>query len=179
MRNVKISYSDESGVVHSFYTDYCSGEIPAGSRTLYWNFYCGYDDRPDLRYPRRRIVARVDEHMLLPESKDKAKRLFGRPWSKKFFDAGKIVLTPYEDCENRSAVLPDDCQQVWEVNHDSDAWVIECPDRAILRIVNNQPKVRRGTFHEALMKLFPRQPIEVNYVIRRVDIKLLNEHLKR
>lgn len=155
MKSVTIKYRDGKQTV-SVRADSCSGEIPAYSNT----FYC-------LFYRNGQQIARVAKSRLLPGYDKVYQKLFGRPNLKRVHGAEEIRLTRYD--ETHLGGLPQDYVRVWAINGSERDWVIECSDRTILHIMNNDEITRKGTFKKALMKLFPGKKIKVYYPTVHVE----------
>lgn len=175
-RDVQIRYRDDKNCVRVIRADYCSGIIPAHSRTFYWKFCRGRDDQG-----KRIEVASVPKKSLMPGVEKVVESLYGRPWLRQVFDAEKIVLRAHPDWLDAIRDLPEDAQQVWSIDgtSDSDVWLIECQGRVILHVLNNDEITKKAeTFEEALTKLFPDQPIEIRRVISHIEVTVLDEHLK-
>jgi hypothetical protein len=151
-----VKYFDETNRKVTIRADRCSGEIPAHSST----FYC-------LFYRAGKQVARVAKSQLLPGYYRVYEKLFGRPWLEAVMKTEHITLTEYD--ENLLDGLPEDYERVWAVNSSLRNWVIECPGRSILHILNNEEIARKGTFKEALLKLFPGKKIKIYYPTVRIE----------
>lgn len=160
MKPVTIKYRDGKHQTVSVKADSCSGEIPAYSDTYYCIFYLD-----------KKQVARVAKSRLLPGYYKEYQRLFGRPWLEKIVNATEIHLTYFDNWESEIGGYLDDTERIWMVNHDSHTWVIECNDRAILHIMNNDEQTFKGEFKTALKGLFPDKKIKVYYpTVKVVEI---------
>jgi len=151
MNPVTIKYRDGKHQTVTVEADRCSGEVPAHSDTYYCIFYL-----------EGKQVARVAQSRLLPGYYREYQRLFGRPWLEKIANAPEIRLTPYDNWEVEIG-HPDDTEQVWMVNDDMHTWVIECAQRVILHIMNNDDQVVNGDFKVALKALFAGKKVALHY----------------
>lgn len=151
---VTIKYRDGHNKIVTVKADSCSGEIPAYSNTYYCLFY---------RNGVTANVAKVAKNRLLPGYFKVYQKLFGRPWLKKLHDMGdKITLSEYRNWENEIDGYPDDTQTIWQINlNRNEMWVIQCPDRCILHVMNNEEVTRKGESRVALKKLFPDKKVHM------------------
>jgi hypothetical protein len=151
-------YRDGHNQVVSLRADRCSGLFT--QNISYEEFYW-----------KGKKVAQVATVRLLPGYKEKASRLYAKPWRDKLKALKEIHL--HERDTNDYGGLPKDAERVWGVNGDRDTWVIECAKRSILHIMNNPEVARRGAFKEALKKLFPRKSIKIYYpTVRVVEVQV-------
>jgi len=153
LKPVTIKYRDGHNKIVTVKADSCSGEIPAYSNTYYCLFY---------RDGSNTNVARVAKNRLLPGYYKVYQKLFGRPWLAKLQAMDKIALSEYRDWENEISGYPQDTETIWSINyHRSEMWVIQCPDRCILHVMNNEEITRKGEPREALKKLFPGKKVHL------------------
>ena len=154
--SVTFKYRDGHNKVVSLRADYCSGLYTQGCS--YWEFRL-----------KGESAGRVGESRLLPGYKEKASRLYAKPWRDKLKAYDLIRLD--ERNFNEFDGLPKDAERIWGVNGDRDTWVIECESGSILHIMNNPEVKKTGSFAEALKKLFPGKPIRVYYpTVKVVEI---------
>jgi len=140
-------YRDGHNQVVSLRADRCNSSFC--DNTWYEEFYL-----------KGKRVAQVATVRLLPGYKEKALRLYAKPWRDRLKALTEIHL---HERDTDYGGLPKDAERVWGVNGDRDTWVIECTNRSILHIMNNPEVARRGAFKEALKKLFPGKAIKVYY----------------
>lgn len=152
MKPVTIKYRDGKQKIVSLLADRCSGQIPAHSDTYYCLFYLEGAE-----------VGRVAKSRLLPGYYEEYLRLYGRPWLKMVADLTEIHLTAFDNWESEIGGYPDNTERIWVVNNDHKTWVIECEDRSILHITNNDEQTFKGEFKTALKMLFPDKKIKVYY----------------
>lgn len=158
MSNEVIIKHKHQGQTLAFKATSVTGETRKG--TFYWEF---------ARFGCP--VASVVEKNLLPGYVEKTKLLYGKPWLSKVQELKEVhlhraQLDDYGD-------LPEDTVAVWTVNHLGLTWVIERESGATLHIFNNpEQKVTAPTFHAALKRLFPKQPVVIN------RLKVVKERVK-
>ena len=162
MRPVTIKYRDGHNKIVTIKATSCSGEIPAHSNTYYCLFYLGDEPYGNGMSRRPKQIARVAQSRLLPGYYEVYQKLFGRPWLAKLQAMDKIALSEYRDWENEISGYPQDTETIWSINyHRSEMWVIQCPDRCILHVMNNEEVTRKGAPREALKKLFPGKKVHL------------------
>lgn len=144
--------------VGSLRADRCHGEISGFNAIPYWSFYLR--DKPS---------GKIAKSRLLPGYSAKALRLYAKPWRDSLKNLERISLTVsnYNQYD-----LPKDYERVWDIRGlGGNTRVVECVDRAILQVLNNPDRVKRGAFHDALRKLFPARVVEISYpVIKKVRL---------
>lgn len=163
MKPMSIQYRDGKGKMITIKADSVHGDVPAGSSTLYWVYSL-----------KGKQVARVSERHLSTEEINKTKKLYGRPWLQRFNELKAIDLYRYNDWELDLDGYPDNTEQVWEISELSkrEYWLIECSDRIILHIMNNDERTVKGEFEAALKKMFPGKPIAYNLpVIKKFKVR--------
>ena len=148
MSNEVIIKHKHQGQTLAFKATSVTGETKNG--TFYWEF---------ARFGCP--VASVAERNLLPGYDEKTKLLYGKPWLDKV-QALKEVHLHREDMSDYEN-LPEDTVAVWTINHLALTWIIEQEAGATLHIFNNPTKtIKAKTFHAALKKLFPKQPVVIH-----------------
>jgi|ERR1035437_3084562 hypothetical protein len=146
--SVEFKYRDGHNKTATIRADSCNGLY--SNNTSYEEFYL-----------KGEKIAQVATIRLLPGYKEKASRLYAKPWRDKLKAYKSIYL--HERDSNEFGGLPDDVERVWGVNGSRETWVIECETRSILHIMNNPEVSKKGTFQEALKKLFPGKSIKIYY----------------
>lgn len=155
MRGWEFKYRKDGKVV-TVRADGTGLELPAGSSTWY---QCLYINAGQVN--AQKTVARCKVADLLPGYAEKAKRLYSKHWMDKVRALDKISL--WRAHSEDFGGLPKDAVDVWYFGA-RDSWVIECDGRAILHVMNNPERSKRGrTFAACLRRLFPHQPITVNH----------------
>jgi len=171
MRGWEFKYRKDGKVV-TVRADGTGMELPAYSDTWYRNFTIntGQVEGCAAGHCKQKTVGRCKVSDLLPGYDKKAKRLYGKHWMDKVTSQKKISL--WRAHSEDFGGLPKDAEDVWYLGA-RDCWVIQCRGRAILHVMNNPERSRRGrTFAEALRKLFPKQAIEINHpAVRKETVR--------
>ena len=146
-RPVEIKYRGGQQKVMSVMANGCSGEYAQGVSSAIF-------------YLDGKQVLKIAESRLLPGMKKVYTKLFGRPWLQRIADAKAIHLSRFDDWSSALGGYPDDTDTVYMVNYEHETWVLVCGtdtknERAILHVMNNSEKTRRGKFADAVKKLFP------------------------
>lgn len=157
----RIKYRSNTGI-EMVRADRVSGEY--FQEQSYWNFYLG-----------GKLVKKVGESRILPESREMVKRLYGSPWKEKIEKLPSINLWEGDYLEHSG--LPDDFVTVWNIGcfvkgayytGGHEAWLIECEKKCVLQILNNKDVVARGTLTQAVKKLFPGKNVFKTVTERRI-----------
>jgi hypothetical protein len=154
-----VKYYDHEGL-KEFQYEHGSFSYPAGKESLHVEFI-------GPRAPGGPQKLTIKASKLGPGEKVRLEEAWHKkPYRDKVFNAPMIELYEHIDFDGRWSGLPNDHERTWELRHVSvqEAAVHELSNGAMLSILNNEDVVVRGKpFEEAVLELFPHQPIAIYY----------------
>lgn len=150
---IKIEYWDATIKADTFVmADSCTGNYLNG--IMSWHFIT-----PD----KTRVI--VPELAIHKKYKDKSNLygvnyLYQRYYLRRLISSPEITLRYYPNFENELSRLPENTNQVWEINY-ADSWIIETTDDVILHVGGGGEFLEEGDFNTALKKMFPKNKVKI------------------